>query len=90
VGRSPIVAPNGAPVARQAEGSQVITLTKTAGGGLMIEVPPNTSPADLINGAHLLTRAANRMLDAAEAKAMFDQAQLAAVAAGLEAEGRPS
>jgi hypothetical protein len=90
VGRSPIVAPNGAPVARPAEGTQPITLTKTASGGLLIDVPPNTSPADLIMGAHLLNRAANKMIDAAEARAMFEQAQIAAVAAGLEAEGRPS
>jgi hypothetical protein len=66
VSRPPLVAPNGAPVDHPAEGAQPITITKSAAGGLIISVPPDTSPGDLVQAAHLLSRAANRMIDAAE------------------------
>lgn len=84
----PVIAgPNGQPVKGATdEEAKPIMVFKTEGGGINVMVPPDTKPGDLFNAAGILVRIANKMLDGAEAKAMLDAAEVAAVAQGLQQE----
>lgn len=79
-----LVTPDGRPADRPAPGAEAITIVKGANGSLIIGVPKDATISDLVMGAHLLSRAANRMIDARERSLAAEAAEV------REVMGRPS